>query len=506
MSTLDPTLVKQGEGKLFAVPTWDFSQPLRYKGNKTGFADLNITLGDLSPIQVPSPTRRNEFINADVVRAAPDLSEGSLWEILNYAQKSFALTMKANDCPYTLYIVWSDCVRPDVFPEWRILWIIDGARLNEVTLPPANPQKENAEALIEFAVKYLSFAEMRPMKLAQKAESTVVAEILDTIYADQQSCGTCTPYSAGCDMKFALASANPASIGLSGQCVFTKDGINYGTDDINSLLGGNGTSLQAVGLYLVVTQSSTAQHHYALKSDVTDDPNTGNWAAVTDGYVTGGGGTCSVVDEVSRLYVGGLNGYIYATDDITSDVTVIHNADLTTEDFNAINFNNGNLLAVGDNATILLSTNAYNDFSQIVFSVITPPSALTGVDLTACWVWNATNLVVCGQGEYWYTTNGGDTWAQRGLGNFAITEISDLQFSTDVPMVGAMTANTASVGYVFSTVDGGRSWYNSTPFMGQISDVDVSRYNAVALCGTGAVFVGGLKSGSTDGVLAEATN
>lgn len=502
----DPSIFKKSAGRVFYVPTDDYSARVRYAGNVVGVDGLTESLGDLSPIQVPSPTIRGQFTIAGTIRAARDLSEISLWELYQFGQMSIAEQLKANDCDWTIYVNLSDCARPDVFTDWKKVLIAWRSRLSETDYGDINPQNEDDAIRLTDSMSYYFLAIINSIKLGQKAASTVLAEIVDVIYADQQSCGTCTPYSAGCEMKFALAKANSGSVGLSGQCIYTKDGITYGSDDINSLLGQSGTSLQAVGTYLVVTQATGAdRHHYALKSNVTDSPNTGNWTAVSTGYQSGGGGLCSTVGDPARLFIGAEGGYIYATDDPTTDVTVIHNADITTENMNAIAVNGANLIAVGDNATILFSSNALNDLTQISFTAITAPSALTGVDLTACWVWNATNLVICGQGEYWYSVDGGDNWSQTGLPRSDISEIADVQFSPDMPAVGALAANSATTGYVFRTIDGGRSWQYTAPSISQISGVTVASYNAVALCGSNAIFTGGLKSASTDGVLGEAT-
>lgn len=505
-NTADLTLYKQSGGRVFYYPTDDYAARVRYAGNITGIEGLTDNAGDLNPIQVPSPTRRGSFIITGVIRGAPDLSELTLWELWERGTRTIASQLRANDCDYTIYVNISDCARPDVFSDWQAVLIAYRSRRENTEWGDFNPQNEDKEVRLSSPLKFISLAEVYPIKLAQKAASTVLAEILDVIYADQQSCGTCTPYSAGCEMKFALAKANPGSVGLSGQCIYTKDGINYGSDDINSLLGQSGTSMQAVGNYLVVTQATGAdQHHYALKSNVTDNPNTGNWTAVSTGYQSGGGGLCSTVGDPARLFVGGEGGYIYATDDPTTDVTVIHNADITTENFNAIAVSGPNLIAVGDNATILVSSNVLGDLTAISFSAITAPSSLTGVDLTACWVWNATNFVIAGQGEYWYTVDGGDNWTQTGLPRSDFTEITDIQFSPDMPAVGGMTANSATTGYLLRSIDGGRSWQYTAPAISQISGVTVASYNAVALCGSNAIFTGGLKSGSTDGALGEAT-
>lgn len=507
-TTLDAPIFKKNEAGIFTVPTFDFSTGLTYQGQAV-IDGLTDPQGDLTPITAPDNSVPNKFNIIDVIRAAPDLGELTILERWPQGRQTIAQRLKGNDCPWLFYVKLSGCARPDVFSDWQAMLVVWQAQLTEVDWGGYRSFDENADVQITGTMAHQGVYVIDPIRLTPKAESIVLAEVLDVIYADKQSCGTCTPYSAGCNMKFALTKANASSAGLSGQIVFTKNGTTYDSDDINSLAGGNGTSLQAVGQYLVVTQSSTARHHWAIKSEVTDSPDTYNWTAVSSGYQSSGGGTCSVAGATARLYVGGLAGYIYATDDITVSVTEIHSADLTANDFFAIQFAGGNLLAVGESNTILLSTNAYNSLAQISFSSITGPSALTGVDLTACWIWNATNFMVGGaNGELWFTVDGGSSWTQRTLPSMptgTISRINDIQFAPDAPFAGAMAVQTATRGYVLRTLDGGRSWQYSAPAITQISGITVEKYNAVALCGANAILAGGLKASSTDGALGEAT-
>lgn len=506
-STLDAPIFKKAEGSIFTVPTSDYSVSVTYRG-QAAIDGLTDPLGDLTPIQAPDNSVPNKFNIIDVYRNAPDLGELTVLERWSQGRQTIAQQLKANDCPWLFYIKLSNCARPDVFADWQAMLVVWQAQATEIDWGGYHPFSENGDVQITGTLSHQGVYVIDSIRFSPKAEAIVLAEVLDVIYADKQSCGTCTPYSAGCNMKFALTKSNAGSVGLSGQMVFTKNGSTYDSDDINSLAGGNGTSLQAVGQYLVVTQSSTARHHYAVKSDVTDSPDTYNWTAVSSGYQSSGGGTCSVAGAANRLYIGGLAGYIYATDDLTVNVTEIHSADLTSNDFFAIQFAGGNLLAVGESNTILLSTNAYNGLAQISFSSITGPSALAGITLTACWIWNATNFMVAGGGQLWFTVDGGTSWTQRTLSTMptgVISAINDIQFSVDAPFIGAMAVQTATRGYVLRSVDGGRSWQVSAPSITQVSGITVEKYNAVALCGGNAIFAGGLKSGSTDGALAEAT-
>lgn len=497
---------KQNDAAIWTVPADDYNQTLTFQS--LGIIEgATQPIGDLTPVHAPDIAVPGRFVIVDVLRSAPDLGELTYKERVSKARPSLAQRLKANDCPYLIYAKFNDCARADVFSNWQALVVFWNARVSELDLGAFRSYDENAVKEYTSTLSQQDTFFITPITLAEKAASVVIADVVDGIYNDDPSCGACTPYSDGCAAKFALTNQSPASTGLSGQCVFTKDGVNYDTDDINTLSGANGTSIAGVGPYVVVTQSTpTAQHHVALATAITETPNADNWTAVDTGYVVSGGGTCNVIGNANRLFIGGESGYIYATEDVLTGVDVIHNADLTTENFNALDYNDGSLLAVGDNGVILLSTNADNPFSQIAFSVIDPDSSLTGIDITACAIHNPTNFEIgTANGQYWYTTNGGDTWTRRNLPVSNLTAINDIAYSPTAPFMGAMAVQTATTGYILRTVDGGRSWYNLLPFIKQISGVSVQVYNFVTLCGPNAVFTGGGKASSTDGVLAEAT-
>lgn len=500
---IDNTILKQGELSIFYLKQDDITSNPTFQG--LGVVDsLTEPLGDLNPIDIPDPSQPNAFVTVDVTRSAPDLGEISIIEYPQINRLSLAEKMKKQLCRWAFILKASNCGRKDVLTDWQSLFLVQGVQATELDYGTLSQFAENEADQFTTTANHLGVERVFPIRAEEKAASVVLAEVLDVIYADQLSCGTCAPYSDGCQMKFALTAANTGSVGLSGQIVFSKNGSTYNTDDINSLAGGNGTSLIAVGQYLIVTQAVGAQqHHYALKSAVTDTPNSYNWTAVSTGYNASGGGLCSAVGKSGRLFVGGQGGYVYASDNPTSSVTAITSADITTNDINAISYYQGNLLAVGASNTILLSTNADNDINAITFGSITGDSSLIGVDLTACKIWSSSTFEVgSANGKVFYTNDGGLTWYQRGL-PITPTYINDIQYD-DFVLIGAMAVQTATSGYILRTVDGGRNWYNSTPGISQLATAP-EKYNAVALCGANAIFAGGKKASSTDGILIEAT-
>ena len=179
---------------------------------------------------------------------------------------------------------------------------------------------------------------------------------------------------------------------------------------------------------------------------------------------------------------------------------VVHDGSLTSQNANAIHGQGEVVVSVHDNNAILLTSNGGD-----TWSLITGPSV--GDNLTAVWVWNENQFYVGNnQGELWYTTDGGTTWTQRLLpGQSSITAIEDIKFLHGSTQSGALAIQKTLQAEVLRTLDGGRSWFGEANWITQLSTAP-ERYNKIALCSdvTDHVLAGGLKAGSTDGILAVA--
>lgn len=496
----DPTIMNQ-DLSIFAVPADNLTAIFRYIGLGTSDS-LTNPLGDINVINNPSPSAAGQFIRIGTYRSAPDLAELSIIERISSVRPSLGVQMSELLCKWHIILMHSCEGRRDSISNWDTMFHVLWAQASEVDYGATSAFDEAPPIEITTSISFLSLEQIFPIKLGEKADDILLSEVLDVIFADQQSCGSCAPFSNGRTKKFALTEANSASVGLSGQIVFTENGTDFNTDDINSLGGNSGTSLQAAGDYLFVTQETPIeQHHYAKISSILNNPSGANWTAVATGYESGGGGRCSVAVTPDRVFVGGAGGYVYLSTNIKQGVSVIEDASLTTENMNAIAYVNGALLVVGDNNTVLLSTNALAlSPSNISFTLITGPAV--GVDLTACWIRSANVLEVGTEdGRYFQSYNGGDTWVQIGLPNQGnLSVINDIVYSPDNPLVGIICGQTVSQGFLYRTVTGGRDWEYIKPSIEQLGTAP-EKYNAAALCGSNDTFAGGKKSGSTDGIL-----
>lgn len=496
----DNSIALQGEVSTFFMRQNDLSDSLHFAG-LFGYSivdSLTKNLGDNNPLQVPSLTQSNKFDLIRVIRSAPDLGEFTINERIKRQARGMLERTVKQLCEYYFVIRLGACSRPDDLSQWDSLILVLGATPGGDFDAGTLQQFDDNEAL-EFNLTYnhLDWDRIFTTSLGEKADSILLTEVLDIIYADAQSCGSCAPFSNGCQAIYALTNNRPSSPGLSSQIVYTLNLGDWNAVDIATLGGASADALTAVGQYLVVVSESDAAHHYSLKSGVS----AASWVKVTTGYESGGEPRRIFGFAPALTFIGGAGGYLYKMTDVAAGVTVIHDASETTEDCNAIDANGQVVLTGHDNNDMLISFNLGTSFSLV-------EGPVPGVNVNTVQIVSPTQFYAgMNDGTLWYgnlQTDGTVDWVQRAVDG-TLTDIQDMAFSPDFPMVGALVGNTASASYVYRTYDGGRSWSRQAPVIRNLSTAPL-RYNAVALCGTGDIAAAGVKVGGADGIIAVGTD
>lgn len=391
-----------------------------------------------------------------------------------------------------------DCGNLDDRNSFQSFFIVDTSKLNNIDLENIQTPLDGTEAMFEMSGTFslTTWERLVPIKFAAYAESTVLAEVLDIIYADEISCGTCAPASNGCQQVYALTRANTGSPGLSSQIAYTLNGgSTWSTKDIAPFGGLSGNRLVSVGQYLVVISEADASWAYVEKDTISTDAFT----QVNTGLEVGGAPRAIYAANPNLVFMGGAGGYIYKSEDITADVEVVHDASITTQNSNDIHGNGQVIVSVHNNNVVLVSTNGGVSFASITGSVE------IGANLTAVWVRSAFQWYIgTNTGKLWYTEDGGVTFTQRALPNQAnLSVVNDIKFSDELNEVGAIAVQTLTAGYVYRTFTGGREWYQNTAISGlNATGTTNTRINAIALCGLNEIAAGGIESGSTDGLIA----
>lgn len=448
-------------------------------------------LGTPDPVYCPSPTQRNQW---DIIDDIPKTPALGTTDFTTHADKFLAdvwMDFKNRRCKFNFQVVAGSCQRPDDFTKWDAKLIFIGGRLNKLALTELNPLSGDKNAVVDFTgtLSFQDWQVINAIKFAERADTTVVAEVLDGFFYDSAQCGECGTPSDGCNKVYVLTAANSGSPGLSSQIVYSLDGGNtWAAIDIPTLGGLSGNRAAAMGDKLIVVSQAGGNHHYSSFTNI--NAGTTSWTAVT-GYVSTKGPRAIYVKSSNEAFVAAAGGYIYFLSSATATPTVLTDGSVTTQALNDIAGFGRTIVAVGGSNAVVASSNNGDSFS-----LITGPAV--GVNLTAVWV-VSTNvwLVGTGDGRLFYTLNGGTSWTQIGLGS-GVQVINDIHFENEV--VGYLAAEVNGAATVFRTTDSGNSWQNTSP---SITGLPTAvRCNFVWSCGVNSVLTGGRKTVGGDGLVA----
>lgn len=448
-------------------------------------------LGTPDPVYCPSPAIRNHWDIIDSIEKTPALGTTDFTAHADKFLRDVWMDFKNRGCKFNFQVIAGACQRPDDFTKWDTKVIFMNARLNKIALSALNPLSGDKNAPVDFTgtVSFQDWQVIESIKFAERADSTVVAEVLDGFYYDIAQCGDCGVPSDGCNIAYVLTAANSGSPGLSSQIVYSLDGgLTWATIDIPTLAGLSGNRTAPMGDKIIVVSQAGGNHHYAKVSDV--NAGTVAWTAVS-GYVSTKGPRAIYVKSTSEAFVAAAGGYIYFLSSATATPTVLTDGSVSTQSLNDIHGFGRTIIAVGGSNAVLASSNDGDSFS-----LITGPAV--GVNLTSCWVFNNNVwLIGTGNGKLFYTLNAGSTWVQIGLGS-GVQVINDIHFENDV--VGYLAAEVNGAAVVYRTTDSGNTWQSTSPAITGLPTA--VRCNFVWTCGVNQVLTGGRKTVGGDGLVA----
>lgn len=451
----------------------------------------NQDFGAPDPIYCPSPSQPNKWDIVGVVGKSQSLGEADFTAHADRWLRDIWLDLAKRGCGFNMQAVTGVCKRPDDFSEWDAKLVFYQTRVTNVGLGDLSPLSGDDNTVLDWngSFTYRTWDIIRRLKFAEKADSTVVAEVLDGFIYDVATCGECGTPSDGCNIIYLLTASNSGSPGLSSQLVYSLNGGSTWTGiDINTLGGKSANRAAAMGNKIVVVSQASGSHHYSPIASVK--AGTQNWTEVT-GYVSTKGPRAIYVKASNQAFIGAAGGYIYFLATPTGSPTVLTDGSITTQDLNDVNGYGQTIVAVGNNNALLVSSNNGDSFS-----LVTGPTV--GVNLTSIWcVTDSVWFVGTGNGKLYTTINGGSSWTLIGLGA-GVQTINDIRFENEV--VGYLAAEVAGAASVFRTTDGGITWSNTTP---ELSSIPTAvRCNFVYPCGVNLVLTGGRKTVGGDGLVA----
>jgi photosystem II stability/assembly factor-like uncharacterized protein len=501
----DELITRQNKRVYIQIGSARPNNPVLFAGQNSQYASINgLTIpesGSITPIWVPGK-RAKTFHLAGTTIAPADLAKAEL--VFREKHASIPLPLTKIGCPFTFYEVSGVCGDLADFQRgWSdYVLIYSGAK---VTDKDAGQRTSfDSDEALETRVSVI-LSEVYPIgaiSFGEKAATQVNREVVDAVYANRESCGSCGEQDDGTNRAYAITAPSGAgSPGLPGQLHYTVNkGATWTAVDISGLGAAEViTAIDLIGNYLVILGSEA----YFYAEIDTDTGIPGAFTKVSTGFVSGKSGNDIVVFNSNEAYIAAAGGYIYKITDVPSGATVLSAGDATTNDLYRIDGNESRntLVAVGATGTIIKSINRGITWST---TVATPDAANTiqavaVMDDLRYWVGTATG------GKLYYTLNGGKTWVEKAFSGSGTGTVWDITFATDE--VGYVShSTTGPAARIFATFNGGADWTNSAPRINNLPTFDKAGRLVVPVTSDPSadannIIVAGLAGNGTDGIL-----
>jgi len=461
--------------------------------------DTELSRGDREAIIRKDLNQRGAYYIAGKKYATPEMHSTGLRMEMPRGAVSVLERLMRTGCDVTIQCTVGRCTTPEDFHRgWESVLIYEEASLSSLSIPSLGGfTGEKDDVLIEGSMTFMDYGRVTRMRFQEKFPDLVPAEVLDGLFCGAVECGNCGSYSDGCQRLYVLTRANPGSPGLSSQLVYTNDLLVGAAIDIPPFGGLDGNRLVCVGDCILVISEAAQMHAYIQREAVM---TAAGWQGVTSGYVAGHGPRAVFVLNPTEIFFASAGGYIYKSTNYQALVEIVEDATITTEDFNDIDGDGGDVLyAVANNNVVVKSINRGE-----TWQLLTGPQA--GSDLQTVWVMDEYNLLVGGTESAFYRSNdGGVTWHAVNYANGGAADIiHDIKFSR-LRSVGYAAIESGGVGYVYRTKDAGTNWFRDDPHIAGLDDNARIRFVAPCLFDENVVAAGGLATGSTDGYLAVAS-
>lgn len=495
--------VTSGQVAFFAYPEADLAEFPGYLGESVFPQSISQGFGTPTPQYIPDPAVPGNMLIVGYTYTQPELAQAQINQRWVRPAITYLEQCRRKRCGQTWIIKADACNRPDTLSVWESVLVIEGLQMTNMEISDIKSDTEDTTVGMSGQFSATDFYFIFTARFSERADSIVLAEVLDIMYADAVSCGSCAQISDGTQKIYALTGLNTGSPGLSPQVAYATDGgSTWATKDIPTLGAKSANRMSAVGQYIVVVSEADGAHHYIPKSSIASS----SWTRVNTGYVATKSPRAIYAASGNRIFMGAAGGYIYMARNITTQVEVVEDGSNTTQNCNDVHGQGTSIIVAAHNSNVLqFSTNGGNSFQLVTTSAgLNGPEA--GANITRVWVKNSYVWYVgTNTGKLWYTTDRGYTWTQRNLPNqSSISVINDIKFTPGRSEHGVLACEVGGVGKVYRTISGGRDWYDSDPAVAGIPTA--TRYNAVALADVYAIAAGG-KNVANDGVvaIAEAT-
>jgi hypothetical protein len=479
---------------------------LRYAGPNEQYmmfdAADNPVRGGQNPIQMHSPRARGGYEVVGRAVSAPDFPKVSI----TFLEKHGGIPWIDYDltCPNNFYESAGTCKKPNDFLNgWSDF--IKIYSYGEATSRSEDAQttfSDDKESSIKVEFEFAAIYKIGALNFGEKAAPEVEREIVDVVYASAVDCGNCGVSDDGTQRIYLVTKSSGAgSPGTPSEVIYSVNGgATWAQTNITGLGGTvDPTAIEVVGNYLVILDTAGNGYWFAELNSLTGVP--GSWTNVTTGFVASKQPNDLYVAAPNEVYFVGNGGYIYKSTDIPSGVSVLSAGAATTNNLQRVRGVDDTIVVAGDSGTILKSLNRGATFATVTLSPTSATvRALEVLDDYRYWAGTS-------GGKVYYTTNGGETFAEQVLPGGTYTVIDDIVAATDE--VIHISARVSSTARLVTTWCGGMLWASSATVAQRIQNFPTAtRFNRIAVprdtdytTTANNIALGGLSGGGTDGAL-----
>ena len=440
----DSELIKQGSTRAFYQPGGPGKDKFFY-GLDTQYFFIDgaemPTNGDISPIFVPDPRRPNRYRLVGRTVEPPDLASVDL----QFTEKwgGIPRPLMAPKCSFNLYEVHSECADlSDFYRGWESYMLIYSMFQfsGPIDLGTRMSRDGNDPLIHSVSAMGTALYPVGALGFGEEAATDVVMEVIDAVYGQQVTCGTCGMENDGSQVVYALTRANVGSPAAPGQLVYTTDGgATWTTASITGIgLTAEPRYIDIAGDILFVGTDLTTLLYARINKD-TGIP--GTWSTVTlpvamrDVYV----------QSPSAIFFAADSGRVYKTTDITAAPSLI-DGNATDNLLRISGDGNGVLVAVGANGRVYRSLNNGVTWASLSAPAATSLNAVQVLGDNDIWVGGANGIL-------YHTVNGGTTWVSAYTTDGTIY---DLVFATREVLWLSYSAS--NVAHLITSLDGGDSF------------------------------------------------
>lgn len=478
-----------GMGALWAQVDGPNTQPAYLGCHQLG--DIEEPQGDVELIYCPDPSGPNRFKVVGSVQGAAGAPTTSVTTDVTDDLD----TLERAKCPFPLYVHMVKAGRKDVFTNFDRTFIFTNARVTSrgLTALAARTPDDNTRSEQSFDLSGEELLRFLVLDLSRQSISEANS-INDITFCNEQACRT-DEYSAqeSCEVGFA---ACDAGAGVTANVLATTNGSTWAATAADPFAADE--HILAIECF----ELGRDEVRVVAARGVTDASNPPEIA-----YSDDSGATWTLVDvgadngefvasrfamyalDRNAIWLGTDQGVLYKSEDACLTWTEVDDGTSLGGQCNAIHFVDEEVgFVVGDANAILRSLDGGESWSTL-----TGPAAQAGVDALCVFALDRNRVWVgYGDGELYYSIDGGVNWTQRAFTGSGVGEVRDVKFFNEY--VGYLLKNVAvpanGGNTVQYTIDGGYTWTTMTT-------PENDGLNALYLCDLHSFFVCGEAESAT---------